>query len=422
MIETKELLPGITLHYYQDSRFKQGCLSLQIVREMRAEESAMNALIPAILLRGTREHPNLRSITAKLDELYGARVAPVVRRAGDYQTTGILCGFMDDRFAMPGDKVMEPMLRFAEELMLSSRTLDGGFWPEYVESEKKNLIATIESELNDKRGYAIGRMLRVMCREDSFGLPRLGEIEDVRAITPQKLLEHYHHILKTSPIELLYVGSSHMDRVARILTGLFSKWERDYQPIAPQSGFHGSEGREWEETIEDVTQGKFCMGLVTPVNNQHPLFIAMRIFNTLFGAGMTSKLFMNVREKQSLCYSIGSSYFGTKGILLVTAGIDFDQKQRVRDEILHQLELCRQGEISDHEILAAKEALLSSLRATHDSPGAIEGFYMSSALSGMTLDPQNYKDAIRAVTREQVVEAAKTVKLHTCYFLKGEGQ
>ena len=421
MIETREILPGITLRVFRDSRFKQGCISLQIVRMMSAEESAMNALIPAVLLRGTQAHPDLRSITNKLDELYGAMVAPMVRRAGDYQTTGIYCSFMDDRFAMEGDQVMVPMFRFAQEIMLESRSRLGGFWPEYVESEKKNLISTIESELNDKRGYAIGRMLRVMCREDSFGLPRLGEIADVEAITPRSLMDHYRKILRESPIELLYVGSSHTERVETMLRELFSQWERDYHPLPPQSGFHDVGGREWEETM-DVTQGKLCMGLTTEVTNQHPLFPAMRVFNTLFGAGMTSKLFLNVREKQSLCYSIGSSYFGTKGILMITAGIDFDQKQRTRDEILHQLEICCQGGISDQELHSAKEALMSSLRVTHDSPGAIEGFYMSSALSGMTLDPQDYKDAVRAVTREQVVEAAKTVKLHSCYFLKGEGQ
>ena len=421
MIETKELLPGITLRYYQDLRFKQGCLSLQIVRMMRQEEAAMNALIPAVLLRGTQAYPDLRSITNRLDELYGAMVAPMVRRFGDYQTTGIVCGFMDDRFAMAGDKVMEPMFRFAQEIMLESRRKDGAFWSEYVESEKKNLISTIESELNDKRGYAIGRLLRVMCREDSFGIPRLGDIEDVKAIEPGPLMEHYRKILRESPIELLYVGSSHMDRVATLLTDLFSRWERDYRPIPAQTGFHSCPGREWEE-IMDVSQGKLCMGLTTEITNRHPLFMAMRIFNVLFGAGMTSKLFVNVREKQSLCYSIGSSYFGIKGILMVTAGIDFDQKQRTRDEILHQLELCRNGEITEQEVQAAREAMLSSFRATHDSPGAIEGFYMSSALSGMSLDPGAYQDAVRAVTREQVIEAAGTISLHSCYFLKGESQ
>ena len=112
MIETIALLPGVTLRVCRDSRFKQGCLSFQLVRQMRPEEAALNALLPSVLLRGTKQHPSLRAITHRLDELYGASVAPLVRRIGDYQTTGLYCGFMDDRFALPGDQVLAPMLSF----------------------------------------------------------------------------------------------------------------------------------------------------------------------------------------------------------------------------------------------------------------------------------------------------------------------
>ena len=112
MIETKTLLPGVTLRSCRDDRFKQGCLSFQLVRPMAKEESAKNVLIPSVLLRGTKRCPDLRTITENLDELYGASVSPLVRRVGDYQTTGLYCGFMDDRFALPGDRVLAPMLRF----------------------------------------------------------------------------------------------------------------------------------------------------------------------------------------------------------------------------------------------------------------------------------------------------------------------
>ena len=118
MIETKTLLPGITLRVCRDTRFKQGCLSFQLVRQMKPEEAALNALLPSVLLRGTRNCPDLRSITEHLDELYGASVSALVRRVGDYQTTGLYCGFMDDRFALPGDRVLAPMIGFLEELLL----------------------------------------------------------------------------------------------------------------------------------------------------------------------------------------------------------------------------------------------------------------------------------------------------------------
>ena len=149
MIQTLSILPGVELQAFPDARFKQGCLSIQLIRPMCENEAAMNALIPSVLLRGTKKHPDLRSVTMVMDALYGAAIGPLVRRVGDYQTTGLYCGFMDPRFALPGDRVLEPVMDFLRELLLESPTVDGGFLPEVVESEKKNLISTIESERND---------------------------------------------------------------------------------------------------------------------------------------------------------------------------------------------------------------------------------------------------------------------------------
>ena len=123
-----------------------------------------------------------------------------------------------------------------------------------------------------------------------------------------------------------------------------------------------------------------------------------------------------------LCYFIGSGYYGTKGIVTVSAGIDFDKEEVTRQEVLRQLKACQDGDITEEELTAAREAILSSLRATHDSPGAIEGYYATAALSGMKMTPAEYMAAIEAVTKEQVVAAANSLTLHTTYFLKGGSQ
>ena len=411
----------MTLRSCRDDRFKQGCLSFQLVRPMAKEESAKNVLIPSVLLRGTKRCPDLRTITENLDELYGASVSPLVRRVGDYQTTGLYCGFMDDRFALPGDRVLAPMLRFLEEILLDFPTEGEGFLPAFVEGEKKNLISTIDSELNDKRTYAMGKLLKTMCRGDSFGLPRLGEPEDVAAIDPAGLLTHYRKILRESRIEIFYVGSAPAEAVAEYISPLVSRLGGREGLLPPQTPFHPCPGQDVTETME-VSQGKLCMGFVTPIVNRDAEFPAMQVFNTVFGAGMTSKLFLNVREAMSLCYSIGSSYYGAKGILTVGAGIDFDKERLTRDEILRQLDACRRGEITQEELTAGKEALLSSLRATSDSPGAIEGYYATAHLSGLNMTPERYMEAVEKVSLADVVAAARTVTLHSTYFLKGESQ
>ena len=419
MTEKLDLMPGVTLRTYPDRRFKQGCLTFQIVRPMRAEEAAMNALFPAVLLRGTEKHRDLRDITLRLDELYGASVGALVRRVGDYQTTGLSCGFIEDRFCIPGDQVLAPMIDFIRELLFEPILEEGGFCKAFVESEKKNLIATIESELNDKRVYAMGRMVKTMCKADSYGVPRLGDAESAAAIDPVALYEHYQKILKESRIDIFYVGSAKLEDIAAMVMPLLQAIDRNYQPLPGQTPFQDAGGQDVVEKM-DVTQGKLCMGFVTPITNRDCDFVPMQLMNTIFGAGMTSKLFVNVREKLSLCYSVGSGYYGSKGIVTVSAGIDFDKEQQTREEILRQLKAMQEGDISAQELTAAKEAILSSLRGTHDSPGSIEGFYATAALSGLQLTPAEYMEAIYAITAHQVVAAAQTLTLHTTYFLKGE--
>ena len=418
MLETFELLPGVTLHCYRDSRFKQGCLSLQLVRPMAREEAAQNALLPAVLLRGTTKYPDLRAITLRLDDLYGASVSALVRRAGDYQTTGLYCAFMEDRFALEGEEILAPMVDFLRQLLLEPVMEDGGFRREFVESEKRNLISTIESELNDKRAYAAGQLLRIMCKGDSFGIPRLGEKEQVARIDHKSLYTHYRRILSESAVELFYVGSAVPEQVASLLTAVFADIDRNYVNLPPQAPFRDAGGGHKVEQM-DVSQGKLCMGFVTPITNRGGGFAAMQVLNTVFGAGMTSKLFMNVREKMSLCYSIGSGYYSTKGILTVSAGIDSHKEDVTRQEILGQLDACCRGEITSQELHSAKEAVLSSLRGVHDSPGAIEGYYSTAILSGLTMSPAEYMAAVEQVTAEQAAAAARTITLHSSYFLKG---
>ena len=419
MIHKTTLADGVTLRCFYDNRFKQGALSFQLVRPMCEAEASLNALIPAILLRGTGKHPDLRSITMHLDDLYGAAVGSMVRRVGDWQTTGLACGMMDDRFALPGDKVLEPMIDFLRELLLEPCLENGGFRADFVESEKKNLIAAIESDLNDKRIYAMNRMLRTMCRADALGIPRLGYTEWVAAAEPVSLYEHYRRILRESRIDICYVGSAPSWQVANLLKPIIDELNRDYRTLPDQTPFHDAGPSDVVENM-DVTQAKLCMGYTTPITIGTGEFAAMQMANTIFGAGMTSKLFQNVREKLSLCYSIGTTYAGAKGLMTLSAGIDAADEEKAKAEIAVQLDALCRGDITEGEMAAAREAILSGLRGVHDSPGAIENWYASAALSGLPWTPAEYMERIAAVTADQVAAAARSLKLHTTYILKGE--
>ncbi len=418
MVVKTEILPGVTLRCYPDDRFKQARLSVQFVRKMCREEAAMNAILPALLLQGTKKYPDARAVTIRLDELYGASVGTVARRVGDYQTTGLYMAFLDDRFSMDEEPILAPMVEMTRELLFSPSTENSVFVAEHLENEKRNLIAAIEAQRNDKRLYAATQLTRHMCRGDSLGVPRLGTVEDVQAITPESLYAHYEKVLRESQLEIFYVGNADPGEVAELLKKMLCDLARDYKPLPPQGDFQDAGSGEYEETL-DVAQGKLCMGFVTPVTLRTPQFAAMQVVNTLFGGGMTSKLFMQVREKLSLCYDIGSSYHGSKGVLTVAAGIDCQKVNVAKEEILHQLQLVCDGEFTEEELHAAKQAVCTSLQTTHDSTGSIESYYSTTALSGLGMDPETYVRAVEQVSAEEVAALAKTVKLHTVYFLKG---
>lgn len=422
MIQTIQLTPGVVLRHCPDKRFKTAVVSVQFLRPMCREEAALNALLSSVLLRGSKNYPDMRAITMRQDELYGVSLPPLMRRIGDIQTIGLFCGFLEDRFALPGDEIMAPALDLVRELLLEPKLVDGIFDPEFVESEKRNLIADIESELNDKRSYAANQMLRNLCAGDSFAVPIRGTVEDARAITPRSLYAHYQRVLRTSPVEICYVGSAGAEEVARCLMPLASQVAAEPRRLPEQTRLTVTAAeREFSETM-DVNQGKLSMGFTTPVDYWHPDYIAMQVFNTVYGAGMTSKLFMNVREKLALCYYAGSGYYGSKGILTVSSGIDECNYETAKAEILRQLQLTAAGEITGAELSAAKSAIISGLRSVPDSPRSLEGFYGTLHISGRTDDLPERIAAVEAVTAADVARCAASVKLHTVFFLKGEAK
>ncbi len=418
MYQTLEILPGVTLRCRKATRFKQGALSIQFLRPMASGEAALNALLPAVLLRGCEGYPDLKCITEHLDDLYGASIGTLVRHIGDCQTTGLYCGFIEDRFALPGDAILAPMAEFISKLLFSPILEDGGFCREFVEGEKKNLISTIESQRSDKRAYAAGELLRRMCKHDPFGVPRLGTVEAVAAIDARTAYAHYQKLIAQSPVDIFYVGSAEPEAVAELLRPMFAGLSGARTALAPQTPFRGGESIHDTETM-DIAQAKLAMGFVTPITNRDPRFAAMQLCNMIFGGGMTSKLFMQVRESLSLCYAVGSAYYATKGIVTVNAGIDACNEERTRRAVLAQLEACQRGEITPQELEGAREALLSSLRSVYDSPGAMENYFSTAALSGLGRSPEQYARELCQCTLDQVAEAARTVQYHSSFFLKG---
>ena len=330
---------------------------------------------------------------------------------------GFVASLIDDSFAPGKERLLEPVAELLGELICEPVTKHGRFVPSYFESEKTNLIDAIRSLINDKRDYADSRLLKEMCAGEPYRISRLGDEESVEKLQPKKLYTLYKELIATARLELFYSGSASQKRVEQALLAAFSTLPRDViQEIAlPQEHIARTEILRVEDEM-DVTQGKLGMGFSCGSDDT----MALLMGNTLFGGSSNSKLFMNVREKLSLCYYASSLYHRQKGLITVSSGIEFENFQKAYDEIMAQLEAVWKGDLEDWELEGARSTLLNAYSSMGDSQGKLENFYLGQVATGQSETPEELAKQVLEVTPERIFRAMETVKLDTVYFLKGK--
>ena len=419
----RELFPGVWLRAVHTNKFKSAYLSITLLVPLERETAGANALIPAVLRRGTAVHPDMESLSAALDELYGGAIEPMVRKKGESQCVGFVASFLDDAYTLGGEQVLESAAQLLGELLLDPYTQDGAFCPDYTDGEKANLLDRIRGQINDKRTYAVHRLTQIMCDQEAFGVDKLGDEAHVQAITPASLWERYQELLKTAAVEVYYCGSAQPERVEAALRSALVRLPVNGERIMPDCDVRLSAGTQPRVTEEamDVTQGKLAMGFrtggLTCWEEEYP---ALVMCNAIFGGTTLSKLFMNVREKLSLCYYASSTLEKMKGLVLVSSGIEFDKYAQARDEILAQLDNIRQGKVEEWELEGARRTLIGGHLSTLDDQGRQEEFWLGQAAAGLDTTLEELAAAFETVTLEQVAAAARKLELDTIYFLKGK--
>ena len=407
----------VFLTYLPAQRFKTSRMTVQLIAPLQRETAAANALLPAVLRRGTVRCPDMESLSAALDTLYGANIDYTVRKKGERQCVGFAAGFIDDAFTPHGEKLLEPVSAMLGELLLDPVTHGGRFLSSYVESEKANLIDAIRGLKNDKRDWADIRLMQEMCAGEPYSVLRLGDEETAGRITNQSLYVHGQALMASSRVEVIYCGSAEAQRVEDAVLTALAALPRGAQTALPevQRIQAPDTPRRIVETM-DVTQGKLAMGYRCS-SDDYP---AMVLANLIFGGTSNSKLFLNVRERLSLCYYASSSYARSKSILTVSSGVETADFERAEAEIGRQLQAVQQGDWEDWEQEGALQAIRASLLSLSDSQGALENFYLGQIAAGVEETPEELAAALEQVTKERIVAAAQTVKPDTVYFLRGK--
>lgn len=379
----------------------------------------MNALLPDVLLRGCRMCPDMGKIAAWLDQRYGAGIQAMVRKKGEIQDIGFFLDYIDERFVNPEEDLTGDICALLASFLLEPVTENGVFRRDFVDGEKINLINTIMAQINDKRTYASIRLRQEMFRDEAYGVSKNGEKVQVETITPETLYAHYRYVLAHSRIELVFAGRTDTIHLTECLRNALKDLPRgEIDPVGTVQGTMPESVHEVTETM-DITQGNLVMGFRTGITAADQEYPALLLFNTVFGGGITSKLFLHVRERLSLCYYASSGIDRVKGVMVVSSGVDTAKYEQARTEIMRQLEACRSGEITEEEISTARSALCSSLRSSGDSLGRMEDFCLGQEICGYSYTPEELEQALCKVTLDDMKQAARKLRLDTVFFLKG---
>ncbi len=414
-----EIGNGLSLVYVNTDRFKKARLSLAFTVPLDAEMTPQRSLLMATGFLGTEKYTDFRSICRRAEELYAADISDFNIMRGEFQILGLTALMLGDDYITDEDRkngfsVLSGVLELFSEIVLHPlyRETD-------VETEKINRINRVKSRKNNAFGYAKLRFNKIMFENEPSGQTLNGEVEQLERIRKKDLCERREQLCRKAQAEFFYCGTASAEAVIDLINKSFSSLGNEAEPISPSNVKRQAEKlKEIEETGE-YRQGNLLIGFRTGVVLDDSEFYAVELMNQIFGDGSSSKLFINVREKKSLCYFCASSYDEERGVIVVGAGIDNDDRDDAIEEILFQLDEIKNGNITDAEFKTAREAIENDCRAAEDHPSDYEDFARIERLFGGPRTIEEYRLGVMSVTKEQIVKAAQMVTLDTVYFLKG---
>lgn len=415
-LKTLEIGKNVKLTLIPESKFKTNLISVYIQRKLDRNEVTKNALLPGILKSGCNKYKTLGQLTDREEELYGSYLHAGASKRGESQVLGFSILSVNEKYL--DEKILGQCIEFLNEIINNPLVIDGGFNEEYLNIEKEILKDSIMSIINDKGNYAMKRTNEIMFEGEPYSINGKGYIEDLDTIDRVSLYEHYKEVLKTSPIEIMIEGEFEESEVVELIKEKF-QFDRGNIIDIPKEEYHKEvdKVKEVKENM-DIAQGKLVMGYRCNVDYlDEEKYYSLLLGSRILGGGADSKLFINVREKESLCYTIYSTIQKSKSTMMVCSGIEDQNYEKTVNLVKEQVQKLKDGDITESEISNAKIAFINSLNSLNDEIGRISDFYFSQSISKNKSDLDQIKNMINKSTKEDIVEAVKNIELDTIYFL-----
>lgn len=424
----REIKQGVTLHLINNKNFKTDFTVFFLSLPLEKETITKNALLPAVLRSGCKKYQSYQKIIEELEMLYGAAFDCGVDKTGDNLVLKFFIESINDNYLPSKNNNLEKVINILTEIIFNPQVQNGAFNETKVELEKRNLEMIINAQKDNKDFYAYDKCVKAMYKNQSYGLSKYGDQKDLQAINNKNLYEQYKQVIDTCKIDIIVSSDFQAEEIAKII-----KENELIQTIKPREEKIKINDikKEIKDIIEkpeeikeelDVTQGKLVIGLDILPNRFNDFRYITIVYNAIFGNGVSSKLFQIVREKESLAYTTKSEYVVQKNNIFIRCGIECDKYQKTLDLIKKLLDDMKKGDFTDEEITKAKEYILAGVDSISEEQDSQILFLFGQELSKRSITIDEYKEKIKNVTRDEIIEIANKVQINTIYFLRNGGE
>ncbi|WP_042223714.1 EF-P 5-aminopentanol modification-associated protein YfmF [Oceanobacillus manasiensis] len=416
---------GLNLHFIHNKKYKTINIVVKLKAPLERETITHRALLPYILQQGTLNYPGKKELQRKLDELYGAVLSVDGSKKGEQHIISFRLEVPNEKFIPNESAIVEEGINLLGELLFEPNVENEAFSKSVVKREKDTLKQKIHAIKDDKMSYANLRLIDEMCKGEAFSLHVHGYQEDLEKITPENLYTYYKQAISENQLDV-YVQGDFDEKALQELLVAKLKREEVNSPVKKETTNSEKNAREFSEVVEkeNIQQAKLHIGYRTNCTYRDEGYYALQVFNGMFGGFPSSKLFINVREKNSLAYYASSRLESQKGLLIVFSGIapkDYKQASTIMNE---QLEAMKNGDFTEEELEETKDLIVNQLRETMDHPQGMVELLYQQVLAETERSPEQLIKGIKAVKRDEVITAAKKIEADTLYLLTskdGEG-
>ncbi|MGN1411602.1 MAG: EF-P 5-aminopentanol modification-associated protein YfmF [Oscillospiraceae bacterium] len=410
-----ELSKNVVFHTIIDKKFKSNVVSVKFIVPLESEFSALNSLAISTACSSNSKYKTIRELNRKLNGLYGSSISSDISKVGDIQILSVNVRFIDDRFTFDNENLTEEVVDIFLDCLFNPNVENNQFDEDMFNINKKELLDTIESEINNKRVYAIIQSKKTIYKDEPASVLSYGDKEHTLKATSKEAYEVYKNLLNTANIDIFYVGCTEKPIIEQKFRQAFSslKDRNPYDMPISKPSIIKSQVEEVTQEME-VSQSKMVMALKTTYEDKYTNII----MNTILGNSPFSKLFSNVREKLSLCYYCQSSCDIQKRTILIDSGIEYSNFEKSKQAILQQIEDIKNGNFTDEDLINSKKYLCNSLKSVGDSASSYINWYLFNDILKTDRNVKNEYEKYSAVTREDIIKSANELCLDTIYLLK----